>query len=102
MNSSVVVSDTTATRCSAPCIACGAAGITLLGRRAATLPPLTKIKKEKSKSAMRLSVIEKGPQTVSISPLSSFRSEEHTSEIQSLMRISYAVLCLDKQTKSQH
>src|SRR3546814_8225303 len=28
----------------------------------------------------------------------SFRSEEHTSELQSLMRISYAVLCLNKQT----
>src|SRR3546814_10744375 len=26
----------------------------------------------------------------------SFRSEEHTSELQSLMRISYAVLCLKK------
>src|SRR3546814_9708108 len=28
------------------------------------------------------------------------RSEEHTSELQSLMRISYAVLCLKKKTKS--
>src|SRR3546814_8453567 len=27
------------------------------------------------------------------------RSEEHTSELQSLMRISYAVFCLNKQTK---
>src|SRR3546814_8565417 len=27
-----------------------------------------------------------------------FRSEEHTSEIQSLMRISYAVFCLKKKT----
>src|SRR3546814_10783606 len=27
-----------------------------------------------------------------------FRSEEHTSELQSLMRISYAVLCLKKNT----
>src|SRR3546814_6688896 len=27
------------------------------------------------------------------------RSEEHTSELQSLMRISYAVLCLTKKTK---
>src|SRR3546814_4085540 len=27
------------------------------------------------------------------------RSEEHTSELQSLMRISYAVFCLQKQTK---
>src|SRR3546814_2021624 len=30
-----------------------------------------------------------------------FRSEEHTSELQSLMRISYAVFCLKKTTK-QH
>src|SRR3546814_1032417 len=30
----------------------------------------------------------------------SFRSEEHTSELQSLMRISYAVFCLKK--KKQH
>src|SRR3546814_3288923 len=27
------------------------------------------------------------------------RSEEHTSELQSLMRISYAVLCLNKKTR---
>src|SRR3546814_2907334 len=30
------------------------------------------------------------------------RSEEHTSELQSLMRISYAVFCLKKKTESQH
>src|SRR3546814_6422407 len=30
------------------------------------------------------------------------RSEEHTSELQSLMRISYAVFCLKKKTKYQH
>src|SRR3546814_7396613 len=29
-----------------------------------------------------------------------FRSEEHTSELQSLMRISYAVLCLQKKNKA--
>src|SRR3546814_2179829 len=29
------------------------------------------------------------------------RSEEHTSELQSLMRISYAVFCLKKKNKSQ-
>src|SRR3546814_4107677 len=34
---------------------------------------------------------------------SSLRSEEHTSELQSLMRISYAVFCLKKKkTKSTH
>src|SRR3546814_1003842 len=30
------------------------------------------------------------------------RSEEHTSELQSLMRISYAVLCLKKKKNQQH
>src|SRR3546814_3113808 len=30
------------------------------------------------------------------------RSEEHTSELQSLMRISYAVFCLKKKKKNQH
>src|SRR3546814_3570417 len=30
------------------------------------------------------------------------RSEEHTSELQSLMRISYAVFCLKKKKKNQY
>src|SRR3546814_16540093 len=30
------------------------------------------------------------------------RSEEHTSELQSLMRISYAVFCLKKNTQQSH
>src|SRR3546814_3554828 len=35
-------------------------------------------------------------------PALPFRSEEHTSELQSLMRISYAVFCLKKKTQSQY
>src|SRR3546814_8778395 len=31
-----------------------------------------------------------------------YRSEEHTSELQSLMRTSYAVFCLKKKTKLKH
>src|SRR3546814_4216326 len=31
-----------------------------------------------------------------------FRSEEHTSELQSLMRTSYAVFCLKKKKKDEH
>src|SRR3546814_7888346 len=31
-----------------------------------------------------------------------FRSEEHTSELQSLMRISYAVFCLKKKNTAKH
>src|SRR3546814_6006253 len=38
------------------------------------------------------------PPTVHKSPT---RSEEHTSELQSLMRISYAVFCLKKKTKKK-
>src|SRR3546814_3214818 len=35
------------------------------------------------------------------SPQQQARSEEHTSELQSLMRISYAVFCLKKNNKKQ-
>src|SRR3546814_3624419 len=38
------------------------------------------------------------PPAASAAPV---RSEEHTSELQSLMRISYAVFCLKKKTKQQ-
>src|SRR3546814_8318401 len=39
---------------------------------------------------------------VSSSQCSAGRSEEHTSELQSLMRISYAVLCLKKKTNTTY
>src|SRR3546814_3035497 len=35
-------------------------------------------------------------------PFGQDRSEEHTSELQSLMRISYAVFCLKKKKKTKH
>src|SRR3546814_8124592 len=42
------------------------------------------------------------PRSVAIGPVEQ-RSEEHTSELQSLMRISYAVFCLKKKkTTSRH
>src|SRR3546814_9814988 len=37
-----------------------------------------------------------------IEPALLHRSEEHTSELQSLMRISYAVFCLKKKTKQSN
>src|SRR3546814_4833506 len=37
----------------------------------------------------------------SIRAFAALRSEEHTSELQSLMRISYAVFCLKKKTNTQ-
>src|SRR3546814_2964169 len=36
------------------------------------------------------------------SPVDFIRSEEHTSELQSLMRISYAVFCLKKKKKNNN
>src|SRR3546814_6389458 len=38
----------------------------------------------------------------SLMPVRCWRSEEHTSELQSLMRISYAVFCLKKKKNTQH
>src|SRR3546814_8269418 len=37
-----------------------------------------------------------------VNPGAMTRSEEHTSELQSLMRISYAVFCLKKKTKNTY
>src|SRR3546814_7939207 len=41
-----------------------------------------------------------GAVAVTEQSLADRRSEEHTSELQSLMRISYAVFCLKKKTKA--
>src|SRR3546814_8671181 len=41
-----------------------------------------------------------GDDTPVVAPVA-FRSEEHTSELQSLMRISYAVFCLKKKKKTK-
>src|SRR3546814_5618703 len=41
---------------------------------------------------------EQEPQEREFRAVGSGRSEEHTSELQSLMRISYAVFCLQKKT----
>src|SRR3546814_7811869 len=43
----------------------------------------------------------KGDLLISVTILRHSRSEEHTSELQSLMRISYAVFCLKKKTVQQ-
>src|SRR3546814_5600880 len=40
--------------------------------------------------------------TVDMSKIKNTRSEEHTPELQSLMRISYAVFCLKKKNKPHH
>src|SRR3546814_10204956 len=42
---------------------------------------------------------EKAARTLLVEMCDNLRSEEHTSELQSLMRISYAVFCLKKKNK---
>src|SRR3546814_7671191 len=44
----------------------------------------------------RLQLLHIGLKHVDVAPGKGIRSEEHTSELQSLMRISYAVFCLTK------
>src|SRR3546814_5648658 len=43
----------------------------------------------------------RGPRRVQFQDRSLLRSEEHTSELQSLMRISYAVFCLKKKKQDR-
>src|SRR3546814_4991914 len=47
-------------------------------------------------------LINAGKQTISELPQTAYRSEEHTSELQSLMRISYAVFCLNKKSSTSY
>src|SRR3546814_10744097 len=57
-------------------------------------------------AARRLSVehttVSRRVQACEASAGAPLRSEEHTSELQSLMRISYAVFCLKKKNKEHH
>src|SRR3546814_6248050 len=47
----------------------------------------------------RRPIVEPHPRVVQRDKILAIRSEQHTSELQSLMRISYAVFCLKKKKK---
>src|SRR3546814_1568332 len=49
-----------------------------------------------------IGLLQRKPVAQSPSLSQFMRSEEHTSELQSLMRISYAVFCLKKKTKTHN
>src|SRR3546814_4880964 len=54
------------------------------------------IEKTRGGKALKMVYAEGGSRRTRIVDTSAARSEEHTSEFQSLMRISYAVFCLNK------
>src|SRR3546814_6102069 len=56
------------------------------------LPPLF----QQTRSVVRRRILELGEPGIVVRDADGERSEEHTSELQSLMRISYAVFCLKK------
>src|SRR3546814_6517961 len=53
-----------------------------------------------NRSTFAIAVLKLSRESMSRAPNVCSRSEEHTSELQSLMRISYAVFCLKKKIKT--
>src|SRR3546814_7402841 len=53
-------------------------------------------------AGVRVNAISAGPMRTLAGSAIADRSEEHTSELQSLMRISYAVFCLKKKKNNHH
>src|SRR3546814_1266218 len=89
--------------------AVGAADVTFRGRflRLALLDDLRRLRIGRDAMLQRLAQLDPGGgelQGVRINGHQPAvdRSEEHTSELQSLMRISYAVSCLKKNTTAEH
>src|SRR3546814_1621891 len=70
---------------------CGA-GLAVQRHVHGVAPPVIGILRGAAQVVVQLGLQQRGPDQL----LGAFRSEEHTSELQSLMRISYAVFCLKK------
>src|SRR3546814_5280645 len=68
--------------------------------RTDTLFPYTTLFRSSPSSTLTVAPSGTSPRRIK-SASGSCRSEEHTSELQSLMRISYAVFCLKKKTTTQ-
>src|SRR3546814_10576624 len=78
-----------------PMLWAAAAGV----RKAADSASFRSPHRRLSTDRVRLSAAERDRMREPQSENAALRSEEHTSELQSLMRISYAVFCLKKKTK---
>src|SRR3546814_1834916 len=82
-----------------PCLAGGAKAFRLKRKPDADdwLAVLRALERSAREGLERLHDLEKFHRNAQRAIVEAFRSEEHTSELQSLMRISYAVFCLKKQ-----
>src|SRR3546814_10295879 len=70
------------------------------GHSGAVMPPA--VRRLKTQQITEVPLTRNGRQRMGETPRGTLdrRSEEHTSELQSLMRISYAVFCLKKKTNT--
>src|SRR3546814_8989505 len=86
-------------RCSTCWMACSGGGW-MLGRCSDARSPIHRTWKDGLSLERRLIVARSDPAERLSESAGTERSEEHTSELQSLMRISYAVFCLKKKIKN--
>src|SRR3546814_2966264 len=77
------------------CVTPGMTGYQLSGEHSIQTPLATRPSPSTTVSTMRMSLSH-----FCHDRRQAYRSEEHTSELQSLMRISYAVFCLKKQKQT--
>src|SRR3546814_4649311 len=81
---------------------CACAGAHSAATQVATIMPDTTQRGSRPIKALIVLSPKKAAMTARATRVNSARSEEHTSELQSLMRISYAVFCLKKKKKKSH
>src|SRR3546814_1518109 len=75
-----------------------AAAAATAGRRTPRPAHADRPVRHRRRAGHRLDAVAHHPRRARARPPAARRSEEHTSELQSLMRISYAVFCLKKKT----
>src|SRR3546814_8230900 len=69
-----------------------------VGREEYEFVPVSVIRLHAARRVSSIGALARGPADFALKVM---RSEEHTSELQSLMRISYAVFCLKKKKKNR-
>src|SRR3546814_9148227 len=90
------ISQSTGTATFAVTVSAGGGGRVTLGAGEQPVRIKTNARKYKARRGYKMSLIPSAPSRATHGPHGTDRSEEHTSELQSLMRTPYAVFCLKK------